>query len=93
MVLDHICRNRKCVNSEHLKEVTPRENALYNSNGVSALCFKKTHCLRGHKLSPENIRTNKAGRVCRECRRPIEREYKRRARAKNKTTTQTEITL
>ncbi len=28
LVLDHICRNRCCVNPDHLEEVTIRENTL-----------------------------------------------------------------
>ena len=32
LVIDHICRNRKCCNPEHLRHVTHRENILENSN-------------------------------------------------------------
>lgn len=88
--IDHVCRNRGCVNPQHLRQVTPKENALFNSQSVSALNKIKTHCHNGHKLTPENIRINKAGRVCRECRRPIEREYKRNARNKGKISAKTE---
>lgn len=28
-VIDHLCRNRMCVNPEHLAEITQRENAAY----------------------------------------------------------------
>lgn len=32
----------------------------------------KTHCIRGHALTPDNVRVNKKGhRICRMCRRLI----------------------
>lgn len=42
--LDHICRNRICVNPVHLRPVTPRENALENSISPSACNALKTSC-------------------------------------------------
>lgn len=69
-VLDHTCMNRKCVNPEHLREVSFKTNLLENSNGVSAINSKKTHCPSGHSLSGENLGVNKAGsRFCRTCKR------------------------
>jgi hypothetical protein len=50
MVVDHICRNRNCVNQEHLKLVTKRENNLNNSLSVGAVNFHKTRCKNGHKF-------------------------------------------
>ncbi len=46
-MIDHICRNRSCVNSDHLRCVSPRENALIG-NGIPAINARKTHCKNGH---------------------------------------------
>lgn len=66
--LDHLCRNRKCVNPDHLEPVTQRENML-RGIGPAALAARATHCKRGHPFSPENtlrLRTRNE-RVCRTC--------------------------
>jgi hypothetical protein len=69
--LDHLCRNRKCVNPLHLEPKTRRDNALCG-NGISAINIKKTKCPQGHPLSGDNIKTIKlpsgaAGRRCKLC--------------------------
>lgn len=48
MVINHVCRNRACVNAQHLQVVTIRENTLKDSTTVSAINARKTHCPRGH---------------------------------------------
>jgi hypothetical protein len=48
--LDHLCRNRSCVNPDHLEPVTPHENILRGAKGRL-----KTHCVKGHLLSDENV--------------------------------------
>lgn len=68
MQLDHLCRNRRCVNPDHLEVVTQAENNR-RSNCVSAIAARKTHCVHGHEFTEENTyRTRRGSRVCRKCR-------------------------
>ena len=67
MTIDHLCRNRLCVNPEHCEIVTMRENTL-RGIGPSAQHAKKTHCPRGHEYDLLNTRIgHHNARHCREC--------------------------
>ena len=72
--LDHLCRNRCCVNPAHLEPVTSRENTM-RGVGPTAINAAKTHCKRGHPLSPGNVYTRPGtnGRECLTCKRTVHR--------------------
>lgn len=65
LVIDHLCRNRACVNPGHLEPVTHQTNILRGA-GEAAIHASKTHCVNGHDLA-DAYRTPKGHRRCRTC--------------------------
>lgn len=83
--LDHLCRVRNCVNPAHLEQVTARTNTVRGIS-VPAINANKTHCVRGHELSGDNLYVRKASqkRNCKRCHRDMMRLRMRRIKAELK---------
>lgn len=77
MTLDHLCRNRACVNPAHMEIVTLSENIR---RGWAARREDNT-CKQGHVKSGDNLTSD--GK-CRVCRRQYHREYMRQWYAKKR---------
>jgi hypothetical protein len=60
LVIDHICRNRKCGNPDQLQ-------ARSNYENITEDRVKKNHWKKGHKYNKENTWENNVRRRCRTC--------------------------
>jgi hypothetical protein len=94
--LDHLCRNRPCVNPKHMETVTHKINMQRGIAGILERERQKalTHCRNGHLYTPESTSFSGGWRRCLICRREAaktryhadleaSREYTREWRKKN----------
>ena len=68
--IDHICRVRNCINPNHLRQITTKENILAGV-GAGAQNARKTHCPQGHEYPP---RKPGKDRHCRPCNAKMKRD-------------------
>lgn len=79
LTIDHLCRNRACVNPSHMEVVTRGEN----TRRALLLRAPKAQCAHGHDFTAENtyVRPANSERACRACRRRIDRARRAKGRA------------
>jgi hypothetical protein len=83
--LDHLCRERACVNPEHLEPVTARENVMRSAITLGSINAAKTHCPQDHPYDEQNTyiyeskKRKQRARLCKTCLRERSRlRYARR---------------
>jgi hypothetical protein len=68
--LDHVCRNRQCVNPEHLRPLSRRDNLCADgSESIAGVYARREACNFGHPYTQDNtyIWPKDGHRKCREC--------------------------
>jgi hypothetical protein len=83
MTIDHLCRNRACVNPAHMEVVTRGENTARSNRLKAAEIRAQSHCKHGHEYTPENTYIRPDGaRICRHCTADSQLRYHQRRHSK-----------
>lgn len=78
MFVCHTCDVRNCINPDHLWLGTPKQNSIDASQKGRVTGQSKTHCLKGHPLSGNNLYASGGRRHCRACRDHQQAAYNER---------------
>ena len=81
LTIDHLCRNRRCINPTHLEAVSIKLN---NNRGFGNQYKQTTHCIHGHEFTEDNtyVTPSTGARQCKACIRAYMPAYKRAWRAR-----------
>lgn len=67
LTIDHLCKNKLCINPEHLEAVPLTVNVM-RGNGPPSKNLKKSTCRFGHTFSIKKTKSKKGyQRFCKEC--------------------------
>jgi hypothetical protein len=77
LTIDHLCRNRECVNPTHMEPVTSEENVRRAASNPG-----RTHCINGHERTPENRYRRPGLSYCKPCNRIYAARWRQMRRLK-----------
>lgn len=82
LTIDHLCKNKSCVNPFHLEAVTHLVNLIRSGNRVGKHSYT-SHCDYGHERTPENTYVTPSGKykMCRLCMKESDRRRQARRKA------------
>jgi len=72
LTIDHLCKNKTCLNIDHMEIVTFAENSRRKNNNLTGLTKVRqikrdpVHCSRGHEYGPQDFNRN-GWRSCKRC--------------------------
>lgn len=81
LVIDHLCRNRSCVNPAHMEPVTPGENVRRGDLPAQVAARNRLArdagaCVRGHAFDESNTYWHNGKRQCKTCKADRCRRYR-----------------
>lgn len=86
LTINHKCQVTLCINPEHLEAMTLQENIALSTKSGVIINRNKTHCIRGHEFTPDNIWYVKTKwnprRICKQCALLNQRKYQAKLKAK-----------
>jgi hypothetical protein len=77
--IDHLCRNRRCINPDHLEAVTGSVN-VRRGEAPQMRRLRRTQCKYGHPFTQENTYRLRTCRYCKTCMREAGARYRTRKR-------------